>query len=151
MDPIDALEKWLRKHYSAEIHLGPSVMPGDEGWVKLSSGYRSVTADVMDFEWSDDEPAPSPSIRELVAEAFRKWKADRRPKRVHMIWWHTSAAGTGAVERYDTKQPVRSWGLDVIAETETDAVEGVERAYRDAGLEAPKVYAWEKEVVDAKT
>lgn len=81
-DALTELEAWLRKHYTAEIALGPGTDHCDEGYVQLRAGGRAVT--VMPYDKPQPEGGDAPLDRyttaEMIREALRLWHADASPK-----------------------------------------------------------------------
>jgi hypothetical protein len=80
---LRALEEWCRKHYRASLSLGPSVMPGDEGFVELTAAGRKVVVDIFDcnkYDEAMEEITHYGDAADAITEALRRWHADNTLK-----------------------------------------------------------------------
>jgi hypothetical protein len=125
-----ALERWGRKHYRYEIHGGPGVMPGDEGWVRLSAAGRTVTVSHCEMdrggedENGDDTTTHYGDVADSIREALRLWHADTTPKRfsvtVYTPGGHHLLPAPERVKYWVHPEQVTVW---LVAGTEAEAVE----------------------------
>lgn len=138
---LRALDAWCRKHYRAAVHLGPSVMPGDEGHVELNAGGRKVVVDFYDIAvWDEGEGEYKnwPSAADLIREALRRWHADDKPKVFRVLVYHEAG--------FARPEGARAWtdaGTEFTITARNEA-EAVAEAQRLVPVGRRSVHAWER-------
>lgn len=137
MNALEELEKWCRKHYSFKFEGGPFAQPGDDAQVTLYGGGRKVQVSQIELEEWDEESATCtyyPTFSDLILEALRRWHTDRTLKKFKGVIWDEQKPPFATKEHI----PGRSWWWELVAETETDALDTLKQAYVEVGREFPK-------------
>lgn len=131
-DALEELSNWCRKYYSFSFTGGPFSQPGDECYIKLTGGGRTVDVDEWELARRDNDGVVEqmPTLGELIHAALRKWHDDTTPKRFHVIYegdpprpsvpwaeteWRRLAGGSPDIS------------LFVTASTERDAIAAVRK------------------------
>lgn len=117
---VDALERWIRKHYRFEILNGGNFDCCTGTCVKLEAAGRVVEVDYSELvRWDLDETHGGdyfPTVDDLLKEAVRRWHADPTPRLHRVSYLHASYP--------------KWWSLNeqiVTAANEVEAVAAVER------------------------